>query len=202
VRPSLVGGSALLVDLTAAGLPLSSVSLFGRPCPLEVELGSGKGRFLLAWATAHPDIGILAVERARKYAELAAARAARQGLGNVKIAATTAEDLMFRCLLPGSVGGFHIYFPDPWPKKKHQKRRFFRPDNLQRLVDLLQPGGMLWVKTDHPAYAAVIGPLLAAQAGIERLDEVEAFAALPATNFEVKYAREDRPIHRFAYRRI
>lgn len=202
MRPSLVGGSALLVDLTAAGLPLSSESLFGRPCRLEVELGSGKGRFLLAWAAAHPEIGILAVERARKYAELAAARAVRQGLSNVRIAATTAEDLLFRCLSPGSVGGFHVYFPDPWPKKKHQKRRFFRPDNLQRLVDLLQPGGMLWVKTDHPDYAAVIGPLLAVQAGIERIDGGEAFAGVPATNFEVKYAREERPIHRFAYRRL
>jgi tRNA (guanine-N7-)-methyltransferase len=167
-----------------------------------VELGSGKGRFLLAWAAAHPEIGILAVERARKYAELAAARAVREGLGNVRIAATTAEDLLFRCLSPGSVGGCHVYFPDPWPKKKHQKRRFFRPDNLQRLVDLLQPGGMLWVKTDHPDYAAVIGPLLAAQPGLESHDEVEAFAAMPATNFEIKYAREERPIHRFAFRRL
>lgn len=201
MRPSL-GGGALLVDLTAAGLPLGSESLFGRPCRLEVELGSGKGRFLLDWAVAHPEIGILAVERARKYAELAAARAARQGLDNVKIAATTAEDLLFRCLSPGSVGGFHVYFPDPWPKKRHQKRRFFRPDNLQRLVDLLQPGGMLWVKTDHPEYAAVIGPLLAAQVGIEGLNAVEAFEGIPATNFEVKYAREERPIHRFACRRV
>lgn len=202
MRPSLGVGSGLLVDLTAAGLPLGPESLFGRPCRFEVELGSGKGRFLLEWGAAHPEIGILAVERARKYAEFAVARAARRGLDNVRVAATTAEDLLFRCLSPGSVGGFHVYFPDPWPKSRHQKRRFFRPDNLQRLVDLLQPDGVLWVKTDHPGYAAVIGPLLAAQAGLEKLDEGDAFAGMPATNFEFKYAREDRLIHRFAYRRI
>jgi len=202
VRPSLGIGSALLVDLTAAGLPLSAETVFGRPCRFEVELGSGKGRFLIQWGAAHPEIGILAVERALKYAELAAVRAARMGLGNARVAATTAEDLLFRCLAPASVDGFHVYFPDPWPKMRHQKRRFFCPDNLRRLVDRLRPGGLLRVKTDHPGYAAVIGPLLAAQSGLDRVDEAEAWAGVPATNFEVKYARDQRPIHRFAFRRL
>lgn len=195
-------GAALLVDLTAAGLPLDSLRLLGRACPLEVELGSGKGRFLLEWATARPEIAVLGVERARKYAELTAVRVARQGVTNARMAVTTAEDLLFRCLSPASVAAFHVYFPDPWPKKRHHKRRFFRPDNLARLTEVLQPGGMLRVKTDHEEYAGVIGELLRSQGGLEPVAVAEAFAGVPATSFELKYLREARPIHCFACRRV
>lgn len=202
MRVSLDGtGAAGLVDLTAAGLPLSSRALFGRDCPLEVELGSGKGRFLLEWAAAHPEVGVLAVERARKYAELTAAKAARHGVDNARVAVTTAEDLLFRCLAPASVAAFHVYFPDPWPKKRHHKRRFFRADNLARLVELLVPGGLLRVKTDHADYAAVIGQLLSGWPGLAPVPLDEAFEGVPATSFEIKYAREERPIHRFACRK-
>lgn len=202
MRASLDGiGAARLVDLTAAGLPLCARALFGRDCPFEIELGSGKGRFLLEWAAAHPETGVLAVERARKYAELAAVRAQRAGLANVRVAATTAEDLLFRCLAPASVTAFHIYFPDPWPKKRHHKRRFFCPANLARLVEVLVPGGLLRVKTDHADYARVIGELLAGWPGLSPVPDAGAFSGVPPTSFEIKYAREERPIHRFAYRR-
>lgn len=202
MRVALDGvGAAGLVDLTAAGLPLSARALFGRDCPFEVELGSGKGRFLLEWAAAHPQVGILAVERARKYAELTALRARRAGVENARVAVTTAEDLLFRCLAPASVAAFHVYFPDPWPKKRHHKRRFFRPGNLARLVEVLEPGGLLRVKTDHADYAAVIGQLLSGWPGLAPVPADEAFAGVPATSFEIKYAREERPIHRFACRK-
>ena len=195
-------GAAGLVDLTAVGLPLSARALFGRDCPLEVELGSGKGRFLLEWAPAHPVIGLLAVERARKYAELTATRMLRAGLANARVAVTTAEDLLFRCLGPASVAAFHVYFPDPWPKKRHHKRRFFRTENLARLVELLVSGGLLRVKTDHADYAAVIGPLLSGWPSLEPVALEAAFMDLPATSFEIKYLREERPLHRFAYRKL
>lgn len=203
MRPGhLDSGAALLVDLTAAGLPLDAMRLVGRDCHFEVELGSGKGRFLLEWAAARPEIAVLGVERARKYAEFTALRVARQGVANARVAVTTAEDLLFRCLAPGSVAAFHFYFPDPWPKKRHHKRRFFRHDNLARLVEVLQRGGVLRAKTDHEEYARVIGELLRSQPDLEAIDVEEAFAGVPATSFELKYAREARPIHRFACRRV
>ena len=197
-----MGAVGQILDLGAVRLPLSAEALFGLPLPLEVELGSGKGRFLLHWAAAHPAVGLVGVERARKYLEMAAARAARAGILNVRFVHTTAEDLLFRCLAPRSVIAVHIYFPDPWPKRRHNKRRFFRPDNVARLAEVLAPDGLLLVKTDHGDYASVIGRLLAAETGLAPAAADAVFESHPATSFELKYARDARFVHRFAFRRV
>ena len=194
-------GVAPILDLAVATLPLDAATLFGKDVPLEIEIGSGKGRFLLEWAAAHPEIGLLAVERARIYLALAAERAARRGLGNVRLVHTTAEDLLYRCLAPASVSAVHVYFPDPWPKKRHHKRRFFCPANVARLAEVLLSGALLRVKTDHEEYASVIGDCLAGEARLAPFDVEQAFAGVPLTSFEIKYAREQRPVFRFAARR-
>jgi tRNA (guanine-N7-)-methyltransferase len=197
-----VAPPGVLHDPDRTALPLTAAGLFGRPCPLEIELGVGKGRFLLEWAAGHPDLGLLGVERARSYAVLAAARAARHGVANVRLLHTTAEDLLFRCLAPASVDAFHVYFPDPWPKKRHHKRRFFRPDNVARLADLLRPGGLLRVKTDHAGYAAVIAEALAGEPTLRAIDAAQAFAELPVSGFEHKYVDQGREIFAYASERI
>lgn len=199
---SAVPPPEVLLDLDRVALPLSSAGLFGRQCPLEVELGVGKGRFLLEWAAAHPESGLLGVERARSYAVLAADRAARRGLANVRLVHSTAEDVLFRCLAPDSVDAFHVYFADPWPKKRHHKRRFFRPDNVARLAEVLRPGGLLRVKTDHREYALVIASVIAAEPRLAPFPVDEAFATVPETHFEIKYAREGRDFTRLAFRRL
>jgi tRNA (guanine-N7-)-methyltransferase len=191
-----------VLDLGSVRLPLETREVFGTAVPLEIELGVGKGQFLLAWAAEHPGAGLVGVERVRKYLRLAAARAARKNLSNVRLVHTTAEDLLFRCLGEGSVAAVHVYFPDPWPKKRHQKRRFFRPSNVERLADVLAPGGLLRVKTDHREYAQLIGETLAGEVRLAPVEAGPAFDGIPASNFEVKYAREARPVFRFAYRRV
>lgn len=193
---------AQIIDLAQVAVPLDVPGLFGATVPLEVELGAGKGRFLLEWGAAHPGIGLIGVERARTYLEMAARRAARGGLANVRLLHTTAEDLLFRCLAAGSVAAVHVYFPDPWPKTRHHKRRFFRAENVGRLAEVLVPGGLLRVKTDHDGYAAVIADVLAAERRLQPVATAAAFATVPASNFEVKYAREGRVVHRFAFRRL
>jgi tRNA (guanine-N7-)-methyltransferase len=193
---------APMLELGSVELPLAGKELFGRSIPLEVELGVGKGKFMLAWAAAHPDVGFIGVERARKYLEIAVLRTARAGLANVRLVHTTAEDLLFRCLAPASVAAVHIYFPDPWPKMRHHKRRFFRPENVARIAEVLSDGGLLRVKTDHEPYAALIGELVAAEARLAPRPTEPAFAGVPPTNFEIKYAQDARPVHRFAFRRI
>lgn len=193
---------AQIIDLARVDVPLDVRGLFGATVPLEVELGAGKGRFLLDWGAAHPEVGLIGVERARTYLEMAARRAARGGLANVRLLHTTAEDLLFRCLTAGSVMAVHVYFPDPWPKTRHQKRRFFRPENVARLAEVLAPGGLLRVKTDHDGYAAVIARVLAAEGRLQPVAAAAVFEAIPASNFEVKYAREGRLVHRFAFRRL
>jgi tRNA (guanine-N7-)-methyltransferase len=190
-----------IIDLARVDVPLDVPALFGAALPLEIELGAGKGRFLLEWGAAHPEVALIGVERARTYLEMAARRAARAGLANVRLLHTTAEDLLFRCLTTESVTAVHVYFPDPWPKSRHHKRRFFRPDNVARLADVLVPGGVLRVKTDHNGYAAVIAQALAAERRLQPVAAAAAFEAVPASNFEVKYAREGRLVHRFAFLR-
>ena len=162
------------VDLDQVGIPFSWLELFGRTAPTDVEIGSGKGKFLNELATARPDRNLLAVERSAKY------------------------HLLFRLLAEGSVDTFFVLFSDPWPKKRHHKRRFFRPDNVAAMQRALAPEGRLLVKSDHDDYATVLGEVLGAASGFTAIDAEEAFADLPQTGFEQKYLVDGRTIHSFA----
>jgi tRNA (guanine-N7-)-methyltransferase len=189
------------VDLDQVGIPFSWPELFGREAPTDVEIGSGKGKFLNELATARPDRNLLAVERSAKYHRLCCDRAARRGLENVRLVRTTGEDLLFRLLTEGSVDTFFVLFSDPWPKKRHHKRRFFRPDNVAAMQRALAPGGRLLVKSDHDDYSAVIAEALGAASSFTSIDPEEAFADLPQTGFEEKYLVDGRMIHSFALRK-
>jgi len=197
------------VDLDACAIPLEWPTLFGRSAPVEVEIGSGKGRFLNALAETHPERDLLAVERAAKYHRLECQRAARRGLANIRVIRTTAEDLLLRLLAPASVEAIYVLFPDPWPKKRHHKRRLLTVPTMTAMAQALAPGGRLLIKTDHPGYAEVIGEVLAqvvaGDAGrpgvLSMLDPAAAFEGLPLSGFEVKYQIEGRPISSFALQR-
>jgi tRNA (guanine-N7-)-methyltransferase len=187
------------LDLNAVAVPLQMDEVFGRSAPVDVEIGVGKGRFLLELAERAPERCFLGIERAGKYHRLVVSRAARRGLTNVRLIHTSAEDLLFR-LLPGrAVSSLYVLFPDPWPKKRHHKRRLIAPDVVARMAEVLVPDGRLLIKTDHPDYAEVIDEVLSA-APFTRLDPQEAFATLPRTGFEIKYERDARPIRAFALR--
>jgi tRNA (guanine-N7-)-methyltransferase len=186
------------VDLNLVRVPLRWSELFGRDAPTDLEIGSGKGRFLLDLAVAHPERNLLAVERAAKYHRLCADRAARRGLANVRLLRTTAEDLLFRLVEPGSVANLYVLFPDPWPKKRHHKRRLFAPEVVDAMVNALQPRGRLLVKSDHGEYAEVIQQVLDNAQGLSWLDSEAAFAELPMTGFEHKYLDQGRTIFAFA----
>jgi tRNA (guanine-N7-)-methyltransferase len=190
------------LDLNTVHVPLRWSELFGRDAPTEIEIGSGKGRFLLELAARYPERNLLAVERAGKYHKLCCDRAAKRGITSVRLLRTTAEDLLFRLVAPASVDTFYVLFPDPWPKKRHHKRRFFKPETVTALGRALKPGGLLLVKSDHADYAEVIGEVLDAADGFETLDTAEAFAALPLTGFECKYLEQGREIFPFALRRV
>jgi len=190
------------VDLNAVATPLDWVDLFGRDAATGVEIGSGKGRFLLELATAHPERNFLAVERSGKYHALCCQRAARRGLRNVRLLRTTAEDLLFRLVAPATVENIFVLFPDPWPKKRHHKRRLMKPDAVAALAAALGPGGRLLVKSDHPGYAEVISEVLSAEPALEPVDPVAAFNGLPMTGFEHKYRDQGREIYAFACQRV
>ena len=190
------------VDLNQVHVPLRWTELFDRDAPTDLEIGSGKGRFLLELAMSRPDRNFVAVERAAKYHRLCCDRAARRGLTNVRLIRTTAEDLLFRLLEPGSVDDMYVLFPDPWPKKRHHKRRLFTAEVVAAMAAALQPEGRILVKSDHADYAHVIRQALDGAGGLRWLDSEHAFAGLPKTGFEHKYLDQGRTIFAFACERV
>jgi tRNA (guanine-N7-)-methyltransferase len=182
------------------------VRIFGRPGPVHIEIGTGKAAFLLNEARAHLEVNFLGIERASKYYRYAVDRIGRWGLTNVRIIRTDAAAFLANSIPDDSVDCFHIYFPDPWPKKRHNKRRFLCPANLEHLLRTLKTGGQLKIATDHIDYFQQIRELMAAE---KRIEEIEFLPAAGAdkdewlgTNFERKYRKEQRPIYTLAVRKI
>ena len=189
---------------------LDLAALFGNQRDVELEVGVGKGRFLLLAASAHPEVNYLGVEYAHRYFVQAVERVAKRALANVRLVETDVVPLLETRLADASLAACHVYFPDPWPKKRHHKRRFFRSHVIDRVARVLRSGGLLRAATDHPDYAAVILEVLAAHpafvdagpsAALWELPGMGDYTTLGVTNFEIKYRREGRPIHRFAWRR-
>jgi len=183
------------------------VRVFGRAGSVHIEIGTGKGTFLLNQARAQPGNNFLGIEWARKYYRYAVDRIGRWGLTNVRIIRTDAAAFLADFIPDNSVDCFHIYFPDPWPKKRHHKRRFICPANLEHLVRCLKTGGQLKIATDHADYFEQIKTVLAARN--ETLQEIDFLPTAGAeasewvgTNFERKYLKDQRPIYTLAVRKI
>ncbi len=183
------------------------VRVFGRPGPVHIEIGTGKGTFLLNQARAQPGNNFLGIEWARKYYRFAVDRIGRWGLTNVRIIRTDAANFLADFVPDGSVDYFHIYFPDPWPKKRHHKRRFICPANVEHLLRCLKTGGQLKIATDHTDYFEVIKTVLTARN--EKLQEIDFLPTAGAeasewvgTNFERKYLKDQRPIYTLAVKKI
>jgi tRNA (guanine-N7-)-methyltransferase len=128
--------------------PWEAGQLFGREAPLEVEVGSGKGLFLQSAAMATPTHNFLGIEIATKYARFAAARMARHELPNAVMIHGDAQRLFAEALHDNSLAAVHVYFPDPWWKKRHHKRRVLNERFVQDVERKLTPGGSLHFWTD------------------------------------------------------
>lgn len=187
--------------LRESGLPrpLDWEAIFGRPGPVEIEVGSGKGGFLVEAATRSPETGFLSIEWASAYAEGLRDRIRRRDLRNVRVVRAEAGRLLREAVPAGSVRAVHVYFPDPWPKKRHHKRRLVTPAFAGAVAEALAPGGELRFVTDHAEYFVEAKAVLDAEPRLEGV-------AVPAdmvdlSNYERKYRAEGRPIHRARYRR-
>ena len=195
----------IVVEPPADGETVSPMAWFDSPGPFEIEIGCGKGGFLLSRAKANPEVRILGIEWANKYFRSCADRMARWEQRNVRVMRTDAKHFVMHHLPPACVSALHIYHPDPWPKKRHHKRRLFQPESVDAFVRLLLPDGRLLVQSDHSEYFSEIRRLLDGHAALDPIDWQEADCAAGAdfagTNFEVKYARDGAPIHRAAYAR-
>jgi tRNA (guanine-N7-)-methyltransferase len=174
--------------------------VFGRAGPVHVEIGTGKASFLLNQAKAQAEVNFLGIERANKYYRYAV------GLTNVRIVRTDAAAFLADFVPDSSVDCFHIYFPDPWPKRRHHKRRFLNEVNIQQLLRCMRPGGQLRIATDDGDYFDQIQRLIAAQG--ERLEAIEFLPTagaqpgeLTGTNYERKYIKDRRQIYTLALRK-
>jgi tRNA (guanine-N7-)-methyltransferase len=179
-------------------------TVFGNQRPVEVEIGPGRGETLLAFAAAAAEVNFFAIERSGGAAAAITRRAAALGLANVRVVAGDARCIVARLVPAASVAAYHLYFPDPWPKRGHEGRRLLTgtlPDDLARS---LVPGGTVHVATDLPALLEDFQRRLIA-AGLRPVASADP-PPRPRTSFERRYAaggthyaRFSRPSQRRGY---
>jgi tRNA (guanine-N7-)-methyltransferase len=185
--------------------PLDWRAVFGNDRPVEVEVGFGKGLFLLSSALAHPDVNFAGIEIVRKYQLFTATRIAKRNLSNVRLACADARMFLRDRAPAGSVRAVHVYFPDPWWKKRHHKRRVFTDEFAAACARVLAGGGQLQVATDVADYATMVREVVAAQPALRELPapaETGAEHDLDyLTNFERKARLQGKAIYRLRYER-
>jgi tRNA (guanine-N7-)-methyltransferase len=195
----------IVVEPPGIGQVLDVVGLFDPAGPVEMEIGCGKGGFLLRQARAHPERNYFGVEWANEIYRYAADRFRRWGLTNVRLMRADARHLMIHQFPVDVLSALHVYHPDPWPKRRHHKRRLFTPPFVEAAVRALRPGARWAVQSDHAEYFDVVRGLLRDHPMLEPIDFDDAeFGTVDErteTNYEVKYLREGRPIYRLAVRK-
>ncbi|WP_435005860.1 tRNA (guanosine(46)-N7)-methyltransferase TrmB [Tundrisphaera lichenicola] len=200
----MIDPSPYLIDYDSLSPLISWPELFGNDHPVELEIGSGKGLFLVNAATAEPGHNFFGIEMAKKYARKGAERVAKRGLANVRVLPGDALLFMSRYVPPASLSAVHVYFPDPWWKSRHRKRRVFAEPLVLDVERTLLPGGDLHIATDVEEYFGVIRDLMTThprfQAQPEPLPKPPEHDHDYLTNFERKYRIEGRPIYRAHYR--
>ena len=172
---------------------------FPSRAPLEVEIGAGKGDFIVAWAQTHPASNFLALELGGSAFHWLARRVLSAGLPNLRALHADGRSVVNLMLPAAEVAAFHIYFPDPWPKSRHQRNRLFSPAFVAGLSRCLRPEGVVYLATDVPAYFHAVAGLMRAGG----FDLVEG----PGTDdlrgsFGRKFERAGRPIFRACFARL
>lgn len=178
----------------------SVFDLFATRAPLEIEIGSGRGRFLLHRAAAYPDRNFLGIDYRWRFLREGVERAERRGLTNLLFFKAEAEEVVPHLVPEESIEVFHIYFPDPWHKRKHKKRRLLTPAFFKLLHRRLKPGGALELATDNFDYFIAFRTALVEAgdtlwtAATERRNERIMDPGVQ-THFEAKYTRAGRDLY-------
>ena len=179
--------------------PLDFESVFGRSAPLIVEIGSGHGETLIAAATESPATDFLGFEVFDASIASTLGKIASSGAGNVRLIAADAVSGLTYLIPDHRVAEIWVFFPDPWQKKRHHKRRLVSPDFLDLAVRKLVPGGILRLATDWESYAGHMTGILSDDGRFDLID-TDRFATRPVTKFEARGISAGREIHDYAYR--
>lgn len=174
-----------------ADTPLDLNAVFGREAPKILEIGFGMGETTAAIAAANPDKDYLGIEVHTPGVGSLLKLIEEQGLSNVRVIQHDAVEVLERMIPPGSLDGVQIFFPDPWPKKRHHKRRLIQPPLVALLSSRLKPGGLLHVATDWQDYAEQILAVLSAEPELRNTatDYAPRPASRPQTKFESRGLR-------------
>jgi tRNA (guanine-N7-)-methyltransferase len=195
----------VLVPLELMAECLDFPRLFGNHGPVEVEIGSGKGGFLIEAAKSRPSHNFLGIEYVEKFALYIADRVVRHGLTNVRILSADASHLFIHRMPPGSIDLLHVYHPDPWPKKRHHKRRLFQPAFVDAAIRALKPAGLWYIQTDHADYFEVMKAVTLDRPDLQPVDfasqDPASGSPVLQTNFAVRYGQGGESIHQLAFRR-
>ena len=195
-----------LLPVPDPAAPLDWAAVFGNANPVELEVGFGKGLFLLSSSENHPAVNFVGVEIVRKYQLFTATRLAKRERLNVRVACADARLFLRDCVAPGSLQALHVYFPDPWWKKRHHKRRVFTAEFVEQAVRVLRPGGRLCAATDVEVYYNLMLELLAPRTELRPVPPPE--PGTPAhdldylTNFERKFRKQGKPIYRLTREKV
>jgi tRNA (guanine-N7-)-methyltransferase len=186
--------------------PIDPQALFPEAREVWLEIGFGGGEHMIAMAEAHPEAGIIGCEAFINGVAMLLSGIERAGVTNLAIHPGDARDLM-DVLPDGSVAQAFLLYPDPWPKKRHHKRRFVGPENLGQLARILAPGALFRVATDIPDYVRHTLEAIArdgrfAWTAASAEDWRRPWAGWPGTRYEAKALREGRRPHYLTFRRI
>ena len=171
--------------------------VFGRAAPLVLEIGSGMGETTAAIAKAHPEADFIAVEVHGPGVGSLLKRIDAEGLSNVRLIRHDAVEVLERMIPDGALAAIHLFFPDPWPKKRHHKRRLVQPAFAALAARKLAPGGTLHAATDWLEYAEQMQSVFS-----EVLEKAESgFVQRPVTKFEARGRRLGNPVQDLVFRR-
>ena len=178
--------------------PVIFSELFGNTNHVEMEIGCGKGKFLVARSIANPGTNFFGIDRVSKFMNIGKTRAHKRALPNIRFLRAEARAFLTDAVAPESVSIFHFYFSDPWPKRRHQGRRVFTEEFLRLLHARLVAGGLLEIATDDADYFASMKKIIAATAELwenvrETVNE-RILDGMNKTNYELKWAAEGRPL--------
>jgi tRNA (guanine-N7-)-methyltransferase len=180
--------------------PLLLNEIFGNDRPLEIDLGSGSGKFLVEAGQRYPERNFLGIERLLGRVRKTRRKACQLSLTNVRVLRVEIDYAVKHLLLPDSVSRFHLSFPDPWPKRRHHSRRLVDEEFFQAVTVALEPHGEVWIKTDHADYFRWIEKMAAGASS--NLEEAPWEYEYPNTDFDETFAAENAPIYRLRLRKV
>jgi tRNA (guanine-N7-)-methyltransferase len=187
--------------LLAAPQPLDLDTLLAPGGPWELEVGYGKGRYLLGQALAHPERRYVGIEVVAKYYKRMVERAGSRGVRNLLNVRGEALAILATLLPRGFADRVHVYFPDPWPKIRHRRRRLFDPETVDLVLGAVKPGGELQFATDFLEYGELVVELLSTHPHLDVQRHEGPWPDGARTNYETKFLEEGRPILRLVARK-